>query len=251
MSLTIAGTKTALAYGGNTASFQGSGGVEPYTYSLLPNGAGGSIDASSGLYTSRTGFPDTDPKKNYETIVVTDAAAATAQVQILVGDALLLVCEIIQNQMGLARGRVFLMDQKVFQPSDNGLFVAVFIPRVKPFSNGYKPVNDDWAQGAEQFCNVMATLDINVISRDNSALFLKEKVLMSLGSVYSQKQQEENAFLIGKTPAGMPFTDLSAVDGAAIPFRYVISVNVQYMVNFAQSVDYFDNFQKVVTTIEP
>jgi len=249
MSLTLAQSKTAL--GPNcTASFLASGGTEPYTYSVAPGGANGTID-SDGLYTAPAVVP-ADPDLDYDTIVVTDSASptpATAEVEIYVGNALLLFCEIIRHELNLADGRVFLWDQKIFQPTDEGLYVAVAMQNCKVFGNNSRqlPVGTQ----AEQYVSIAATLDLNVISRDNAAVFQKELVLMALTSVFSQQLQEANSFLIGKVPPGSQFNNLSIVDGAAIPYRYQISIVIHYSVSKTENIDYFDTFQDVEVVPNP
>lgn len=133
MSLSLQQTKTAVAIN-ITSSFLGVGGTPPYVYSVLPGGAGGSIDPGTGEYTAPS-VVSSDPKLAYDTIQVVDSLAAVATSQILVGTSLILFCEILQREMGLANGRVYLWDQKIFQPSDNNLYIAVSVPSCKPFSN--------------------------------------------------------------------------------------------------------------------
>lgn len=250
--ITVAQTLTAVGPN-KTSSFLASGGTGPYVYSVTPGGAGGTIDASTGVYTSPAVVP-TDPKLQFDTIVATDSLSATGSAQIMVGDALLLFCEILQSELGLSSGRVYLFDQKVFQPTDAGLYIAVGVPSCKPFSNNTKPGlvggNPDWSI-ATQETNFMATLDINAISRDNSALRRKEEILLALNSIYAQSQQEANSFFIGKLPPNARFQNLSLVDGAAIPYRYLISVNMQYATTKSKAVPYFDTFQSVQVNTNP
>src|SRR4051812_24524825 len=111
MSLTLRASKSALGPG-LTASFLGSGGTEPYTYSVLPDGAGGTINSSTGLYTAPAAV-NGDPRLSTDTIMVTDSLAATATLPILVTDPLGLFCEVIQRELALADGRVYLWDQKI------------------------------------------------------------------------------------------------------------------------------------------
>ncbi len=202
-------------------------------------GAGGTIDSTSGIYTAPT-VVSSDPAKLYDTIQVTDYAAATATAQILVGTPLLLFCEVIQQELGLANGRVYLWDQKIMQPSDSGLYIAVSVPGCRPFAN----VNRQAVNGidAEQFVSMLATADIDIISRGPSARDRKEEVILALNSTYAQQQQEANSFYIGKLPPGSRFINLSEVDGAAIPYRYRISVNLQYAVSKTKAVPYFGTF---------
>lgn len=252
MSMTLTGTKTAL--GPNlTASFLAVGGTGAVTYSVRLGGAGGSINAVTGLYTAPTVAP-ADPVKASDVIIAVDSLGAKAQASILVGSPLLLFCEIIEREMGLARGRVWIWDQKVFQPTDASLYIAVVGVRFKPFANRIGPAivngNPDWSQ-SEQSINVMATLDVNVISRSTEALLRKEEVLLALNSAYSNFQQDANSIAIGRLPAGSQFIDISQVDGAAIPYRFKISVNMQYAVTKQKPVDYFDTFDSVSVTANP
>lgn len=241
--LTIAQTKTALAPN-LTASFQADGGNGPFMYSVAPNGAGGSVDQLSGIYTAPASSSD-NPSKIYDTIIATDQLGAKISSRILVGTPILLMCQVIQQELNLPDGRVYLWDQKIFQPSDNGLYVILAVTSCKPFSN-----NIHYVDGVEvQETNFMAMVDINILSRDISAFNRKEEVLMALNSTYAEQQQEGNSFFIGKLPPGARFTNLSHVDGAAIPYRYQISINMQYAVTKSKAIPYFDTFQTEQVTI--
>jgi hypothetical protein len=248
MSLSVSQTKTALAPN-LVAYFLAAGGVEPYAYSVLPNGAGGSIDPVTGLYTAPAAA-SSDPKRAYDTIQVADDDGDTVTAKILVGNALLLVCEILQKELGLADGRVFLWDQKVFQPTDAGLYLAVGVMTCKPFANTIRKGPNGW-DTAVQVVNMLATLDIDIMSRGPDARDRKEEIILALGSLYAQSQQEANSFYLGKLPPGARFLNLSSIDGAAIPYRFRISVNMQYAVSKSKAVPYFDTFENVQVTTNP
>lgn len=240
MSLTVTQTLTAVGRG-ITSSFGVTGGTAPYTWSVLPGGAGGTINSSSGLYTAPAAVPS-NPSQLFDTIQVVDSAGtpAKAQAKMFIGDPLLLFCEIIQNQMGLPQGRVYLFDQKIMQPTDVGIYVAVSVQSVKVFGNDNSHVGaaDPGGLTSNQSLNCAATLQLDIISRDNSALFQKEAVLLALNSDYSEQQQNANSFFIGKIPPAAQFTNLSAQDGAAIPYRFVISIVMQYFYTKTQAVGY-------------
>lgn len=252
MSLSLTQNLTAISPG-MTAYFLGIGGLEPYAYSVLPGGAGGSIDPVSGQYAAPAVMGST-PATLYDTIQVTDANNDTATAQILVGNALFLFCEVLQKEMGLSNGRVYLWDQKLFQPTDNDLYIAVSVPSCKPFSNVTKPAivggQPDWSQ-VEQSVNMLATLDIDIMSRGPAARDRKEEIILAFNSLYAQSQQEANSFYIGKLPPGARFVNLSMIDGAAIPYRFRISVNLQYAFKKTKAADYFDTFSDVQVTTNP
>jgi hypothetical protein len=226
--------KTSLTY-----PFGAGGGTEPYAYSVLPGGAGGTINASSGVYTSPT-------ELGIDRVKVTDALGATAIAPVVVGTPLELVCDIIQVEMGLAAGRVYIWDQKINMPTDDGLFVVVGVVSCKPFGN---KLEMNSAGLAVQSVNMQAMLDINVISRGPSARIRKEEILFALNSFYAESQQELNSFRV--FPITTSFVNLSQQDGAAIPYRFALSVMIQYFVKKQQTTPYFDDFSAVEVTAEP
>ena len=249
MSLSIHQSKTALAPG-FTAFFLGVGGLEPYVYSVLPGGAGGTIDPASGLYTAPV-VVNPDPKKSNDIIQVIDLLGATASAPILVTTPIGLVCEIIEREMGLSSGRVYFWDQKIFQPTDSDLFVAVSTLRCKPFANSIFYDGASVGLNAVQSVNMLGQLSIDVISRGPAARDRKEEILLALGSSYAQSQQEMNNFFIGKIPPGGQFVNLSNLDGSAIPYRFNIAINIQYMMRKLKPVQYYDTFSNVEVTTNP
>lgn len=245
MSLTLRANTQAIAPRVST-SFAAQGGTEPYVYSVLPGGAGGTINSSTGKYTAPVAVSD-DPKKAYDTVRVTDDDGATADLQILVGTPLQLVCDIIKNYMELDADQVYLWDQKVNIPKDSKLYIAVGIASCKPFGSSKSFASSDGLE-AVQSVNMLARLDINILSRGPAARDRKEEIVLAIGSVYAEQQQELNSFSIGKLPVG--FVNLSQDDGAAIPYRFAISVNVQYAFTKSKEAPYFDDFSEVEVTTE-
>lgn len=246
MSLSLAQSATAVATT-CPASFVGIGGTPPYVYSVLPNGAGGTINSRSGRYTSPA-VASSDPKFASDTIQVVDSTSATATTKILVGTPLILFCDIIQNQLGLANGRVYVWDQKIFQPTDSGLYIAISVPRCKPFGNVNETISSSGGMTQIQSVNMLAVLDIDIISRGPEARDRKEEVILALKSQYAEQQQEAGSFSIGTISTA--FLNLSLVDGAAIPYRYRISVQMQYVFVKSQSAQYFSNFSNVSLVTE-
>lgn len=245
--MSIALTQTATAVRPLiTASFLGIGGTGTYTYSILPNGAGGSINSSTGIYTAPAVSDSQDLEKLYDTIRVVDSLGASALSQILIGTPLLLVCEILQRELGLARDHIYLWDQKIFQPKDSGLYLAIGILNTKPFANTFK-FNSDGT--STQSVNMLDTLSIDIISRGPEARDRRADVLLALKSAYAEKQQEANSFQVGVLST--TFTNLSQIDGSAIPYRFNLSAYLQYSYVKVSAVDYFDTFAKPTITTEP
>ena len=226
---------------GLTAYFQASGGTPPYTYAVLPDGddvAGGSIN-SSGLYTS----PE---RLGVDTIQVTDDEGVRAKAQIMVGGPINFICDIIEREMSLQRGRVYLWDQKVNIGKDDGVYVSVGILSCKAFGNS----NRMNSSGEEvQSVNMQAQVSITIESRSMDAVTRKEEILMALKSQYSQQQQALNSFGIAGLPTS--FLNVSEVDGEAIPYQFNIVISMQYFVTKTKAVDYYDTFSNVSVITDP
>lgn len=241
MSLAVSTTYTALRPG-LSVSVGATGGTEPYTYSLTSSDSGGSIQASTGLYTagSATGV---------DVITVTDSTSSVASVSMLVDNPILLVCDIIQKAMGLSRGQVYLYNQKINIPTNSELYVAVGVLTAKPFGNRPKYVGGSDSFIAVQSVNMNTVLSIDILSRSTQALDRKEQVLMALSSPYAEQQMELNSFYVSQLSTS--FVNLSSIDGAAIPYRFNISVALQYATTLTSTPPYFDTFSTPQVTTEP
>lgn len=242
MSLALSAGTLALGPGIFTY-FKASGGTEPYVYSVLPGGAGGTINATTGKYTAPIATTGVD------TVQAEDDDGATVTADVLVANPLELFCDVIQRELGLANGRVVLWDQKFNMPKDSDLVIAVRCVNPKPFGNIVRYDGSGGGMDAIQNVNMQAKLDINVMSRGPAARDRKEEVILALVSTYSQQQQASNGFSIARLSSN--FIDVSEIDGAAIPYRFVISVNIQYSFQKTKAVDYFDDFATTTVVTEP
>lgn len=242
MSLSVLGTYHAIATN-LTVPFTAVGGTGPYTFSLITNFSGSFIDPTTGMYTSGnfTGAGS-------DIIQVTDALSASATWTITVMTALELVCDIIQTGMNLPAGNTYLWDQKINIPINSELYIAVGVNYCKPFGNKPRYEPSDYGMTATQSVNMLANLSIDILSRGPAARDQKELVLLALSSPYAQQQMELNSFFIAPLSTG--FVNLSQIDGAAIPYRFNISANLQYFVSITTPVSYYDTFAQPTVTDE-
>jgi hypothetical protein len=220
--------------------FSATGGTAPYSYSVVAGGAGGAIDSVSGIYVAPTSY-------GTDAIVVEDSLGAQAFSAIVIGSAVQLVCDIIQQSMGLNAGQVWLWNQKINIPTDSNLYVALTVMSMKAF--GSSNYFDGPTQTQIQSVNMHSLLDINIFSRSSIARDRKEEAIMALSSIYAQQQQSLNSFFLGRLPTG--FVNLSEIDGAAIPYRFVATVGVQYMNKIISGAPYFDTFQQPTIAVNP
>lgn len=231
MSLAITPSPTSVAIGGST-QFVGSGGTGPYVFSVLSGE--GSVDPSTGVFTalSHTGVA---------VVRVTDSLLDTADSVITIFSALTVFCDIIKTEMNLADDQVYLWDQKINIPPDSRLYIAVGIISCKPFGSA-RDLDYDSTPGIIETLstNWQATLSVNIFSRGPDARDRKEEVVLALKSIFSIQQQEAYAFLIA--PITSSFVNLSTIEGAAIPYRFNISLNMQYKIEKTKAVGYYDQF---------
>lgn len=246
MSISLSQSYTAIGPG-NTASFLATGGIPPYTYQVAELGVGGTINTSTGLYTSPSSV-NSSPNTTYDTILAVDVVGATASRTILVGSVISLFCDVIQTSMNLQNGRVYEWNQKGFQPTDSGLYIAISIDTCRVIANTLQTDPTTGLDGVA-YVNMWAMLGVDIISRGPEARDQKELVVAALNSIYSQQQQQKNAFLIGRTTTA--FTNLSRVDGAAIPYRFRLSVGIQYTIKNTLQVPYYDNFSIPDVDVNP
>ena len=224
-------TSNAKAIAPNiTTYFLASGGVAPYTYTIMSGG--GSVNPSSGLYSA-------DDSVGVVVVRALDSSLIpqSADCSISILSPLELLCDIIQTEMGLADGQVSLWDQKIDLPKTPGLFISVGVIACKAFSNSNKfdGVNN------VQSTNFNATISIDIFSRNTEAQERKEEIVMALNSVYAQKQQEANSFYIAKVPAN--FVNVSYEESVSMLYRFNISVNMQYAKKKSSVPEYYDTFQ--------
>lgn len=242
MSLILSPTEAYLGLG-VPRPFVGIGGMEPYAYSKV-SGAG-SIDATSGLFTAPDALPNPDQQPTI--IKVTDVNGDEAESEIFVSTPLQLLGRIIQRELGLSEGRVYLWDQKINAPTDKGLFIAISALSPKCYAN-INHFNHLTLQ-QEQSSSWATQVDVDIISRGPEARDRKEEVVMALNSQYSVQQQQLNSFFIATIPTAI--RNLSEIDGAAIPYRFNFSLNLLYNVKKIQPAAYFDTFETPEVFVDP
>jgi hypothetical protein len=229
--------------------FLGTGGVEPYLYEVLPGGAGGTINASTGVYTAPAVVP-LDPSKFYDTIRVTDYNGSTSITRILIGDPLQLVMEVLRRVMALPEDHVYLYNQKIFQPTDSDLYIAVRVENSSAFGNINQAVPTLAGMDNYQAVSMIDTIGFDLISRSTAALKRRPEFLRVWASDYAQSQQNLNGYLMGRDPL-RPMIMIPDLDGAAIPYRFRASYLIQYADKFVQPSAYYDTFTAPEITTNP
>lgn len=158
-------------------------------------------------------------------------------------DPLQAFCTVIQSEMGMGPDQVYLWNQKFRIPPDERLYIAVREARSKPYGFSNQTVAVDTDEGGmveEQTVYVQSALSIDIFSRTIEAQQRKNEVILALTSNYSRQVQEISGLLIGKLSTA--FNDLSQLEGAAIPYRFQIEVQIQYQTSKSKPIPYYDDF---------
>lgn len=233
MSLALLQNYSAIRNTGLSIPFGATGGTTPYVYSLAPDGAGGTIDADTGIYTSPIGAAGVD------TIFVTDADNSVASGTIKVGIPLQLVCDIIEHELAIA-GQVWLYNQKEFTPTDSKDYITVGVRSYKAFGGRPEYLGGSSSFVAAQSVNVQQILSVDLYSRSTLPLSDVDAVVMALSSPYAEAQMELNSFFLAPLPQSV--LNLSGIDGPAIPYHLQLSATLQYFSSKQSSPSYFDTF---------
>lgn len=156
------------------------------------------------------------------------------------------ICDILQHQLSLADGQIWIYNQKRDIPNDFGIYYVVNFLGQKIIGNSRR--EEATAQGLVEYQSVhsLANYSLHILSRDSAVRNQVDLALMALNSTYSQQIQEKYSFQIARN--SFQVTNTSELEGVAELNRYTISFNVTYMSETNKSIDYFDTFSKQVIT---
>ena len=163
-------------------------------------------------------------------------------------DPLKHICNILQNQLGLSNGQIWIYNQKRDIPNDFGTYFVVNYTGQRIIGNTRREIATSTGLIEYQSVHSLANLSLNVFSRSSSIRDMRDKAIMALNSTYSQQIQEKYGFQIARNSFSV--TNTSEIEGVAELTRYTISFNVTYMSETTKSIDYYDTFEKEVITEE-
>lgn len=156
-----------------------------------------------------------------------------------------IVADIITNELEIDPERVVCYGQNFVSPKDGGLYVVISMRT--PYILGSKTSFDYDTNEEIKEVSMFVDLDVEITSKDRSAVERKEEIIMALTSFYSIKQQEEKGFKLFRNSS---IIDLTFVDGSASLYRFKAPITATYNKTKRTEVQYFDKYRSVETDIQ-
>lgn len=161
-----------------------------------------------------------------------------------------IIVDIINYEMDMPPDRVWIRQQNKIIPNTSDLFIVVGMVSSQPYGVSTRVENiEDGGLNEVQEGVAAETHQIDVFSRDNSALLRRFEVLLALRSYYSQQLQEKNNFQIARIPGN--FVNTSDAEGGSNLNRFTLTISCQVWyrktkVLASPSGDYYDDFTQRV-----
>lgn len=152
-----------------------------------------------------------------------------------------IICNIIQNYMGLCEDQIWIYNQRRKIPPTEGLFVVVGLLSTVPYGNTRKAILGAGPYSEEITQMMQESLSINMFSYDDSAIYRMPELIGSFQSTYSEQIQEKNCMQIGVVPTAI--TDTSFLEASAILFRQTITLRVLRSYSKITASDYYDKYK--------
>lgn len=149
------------------------------------------------------------------------------------------IVDIIRTQLGLSQQNVWIHSQnRKIPPESMELYCTVGCVDFLPISSKsvYRPLDDKEVQTVYG----RATIQIDLLSRDNKARTRRAEVLMALNSFYSKSIQEEHQFRIFELPPR--FFNTSGLEGGSEINRFSLYIRAMISEDKVISSDYYDKF---------
>lgn len=155
------------------------------------------------------------------------------------------VLDIIRSEMALSEEQTILRDQNFNYPGDRRLYVVAGIVRGIPMAAGNYTTDSDnpSVQSSTTKVQMREFVQVDIASRDNSAVLRNWELIAALNSLRSQQVQEKNQFKIFRLPDQLINT--SSAEGTAQLNRYTLTFTCfsWYMKSkLLAPGDYYDDF---------
>jgi hypothetical protein len=153
-------------------------------------------------------------------------------------DPIKVVADILAHELPLDAGYIMLNGEKWNIPKDDSIFIALsYIGPNKIIGNSNEM---DTSQNEVQNVTVQDVIQIDMMSFGTSARSRKHEISMALGSMYSQRIQEQYQCQIARQPS--PMIDTSSLEGTEMLKRYTTTIAVTALFTKTKAAEYFETF---------
>lgn len=159
-----------------------------------------------------------------------------------------IICDIIQNCMGISTDQIWIYNQRRAIPEDERMYITVGVIGVKPYGNNNHVTYDTTTTMTDNISQYMQeTISIDVMSYTTEAIERYNEVMGSLASTYSAQTQEALGLKIATIPSTI--NDVSAVEGATLLYRMSLTLNVLRKYDMLiTSGSFYDKFRGATVT---
>lgn len=158
------------------------------------------------------------------------------------------ICDIIKTELNLPTTNIWIYNQKINIPNDNGTYVIVGILSHKIVGNNTKYESTSTGLNEVQCLNLQEVIEVDVVGKTTQVLDYVNYIQMALKSTYAQQQQEKNGFSIGYNSINV--VNVEEVEGVSELYRFNITFNILYATEKSKAIEYYNNFQKVALKTE-
>lgn len=150
-----------------------------------------------------------------------------------------ILAELVRDFFGLDDDRVWIADQNRIIPKDTGLFACVKMLWCNAKSNAQ--TFDASTKKVLQSVVMTGQAQIDIFSRDNSALQQYPFLIAMLRSPEALESMQINSYQIAQIPSEV--SNVSSVVGSEEYYHYTIRFTCNWVVNKTESVNYYDTFE--------
>lgn len=155
-----------------------------------------------------------------------------------------IIIDILRTRMSLTASQIWIRSQNRLIPPTDGLFIVVGSIDSKPISVTNTPISTDTGMKELIQAVMRENIQIDILSRNNSALQRRVEILLALKSLYSLQKQEEEEFSIFNIPSVFANTSVAEGGSNINRFTIVVACHTWYREerNTSSTDEYYDNF---------
>ena len=150
-----------------------------------------------------------------------------------------ILAELVRDFFGLDDDRVWIADQNRIIPKDTGLFACVKMlwSNAKANSQTFNPTKKE----IEQSVTMTGQVQVDLFSRDNSALQQYPFLIAMLRSPEAMESMQTNSYQIAQIPSEV--SNVSGVVGSEEYYHYTIRFTCNWLITKTSAVDYYTSFE--------